>query len=54
MASVIPLTYYLRIVRGIVLKGVGLDVLWPHLLPLAFFGAVIFTRSIVKFRQPLD
>ncbi len=54
LAHVIPLTYYLRIVRGIVLKGVGLDFLWPNLLPLMAFGAVIFTLSVVRFRKQLD
>jgi ABC-2 type transport system permease protein len=54
LSTVIPLTYYLRIVRGIVLKGIGLDYLWPQLWPLVAFGAVIFTLSILKFRKQLD
>ena len=54
LAHVIPLTYYLRIVRGIILKGVGLDVLWPSLLPLVAFGAVVFTLSVLRFRKSLD
>jgi ABC-2 type transport system permease protein len=54
LASVIPLTYYLRVVRGIVLKGVGLDHLWPNVLPLVAFGAVIFTLSVLRFRKQLD
>ena len=54
LAALIPLTYYLKIVRGIVLKGIGLDYLWPHLLPLIAFGAVVFTLSILKFRKQLD
>jgi ABC-2 type transport system permease protein len=54
LAAVIPLTYYLRIVRGIVLKGIGLDYLWPQLSPLIVFGAVVFTLSILKFRKQLD
>ncbi|MBI2152942.1 MAG: ABC transporter permease [Candidatus Rokubacteria bacterium] len=54
LAHVIPLTYYLRIVRGIILKGVGLDYLWPHLLPLVAFGAVVFTLSVLRFRKSLD
>lgn len=54
LAHVIPLTYYLRIVRGIILKGVGLDYLWPNLLPLIAFGSVIFTLSVLRFRKQLD
>ena len=54
IAHVIPLTYFLRIVRGIVLKGVGLDYLWPELLPLVAFGAVVFTLSVFRFRKQLD
>jgi ABC-2 type transport system permease protein len=53
LAAVIPLTYYLRIVRGIVLKGIGLDLLWPNLVPLGIFGLVIFTLAIVRFRKQL-
>ena len=54
IAAVIPLTYYLRVVRGIVLKGVGLEYLWPNLLPLAAFGAVVFTLAVLRFRKQLD
>jgi ABC-2 type transport system permease protein len=54
LASIIPLTYYLRIVRGIVLKGVGFESLWPHLLPLIAFGLVIFSLAVLKFRKTLD
>ncbi|OGL00227.1 MAG: transporter [Candidatus Rokubacteria bacterium RIFCSPHIGHO2_12_FULL_73_22] len=54
LAAVIPLTYYLRIVRGIVLKGIGFEYLWPHVLPLLVFGAVVFTLSVLRFRKQLD
>ena len=54
LAALIPLTYYLRVVRGIVLKGVGLESLWPNLWPLVIFGAVVFTLSILRFRKQLD
>jgi ABC-2 type transport system permease protein len=54
LASIIPLTYFLRIVRGIVLKGVGFGYLWPSFLPLVVFGAVIFSLAVLKFRKQLD
>jgi ABC-2 type transport system permease protein len=54
LAHVIPLTYFLRIVRGIVLKGIGLEYLWPQLLPLVAFGAVVFTLAVLRFRKQLD
>jgi ABC-2 type transport system permease protein len=54
LAAFIPLTYYLRVVRGIVLKGIGLEHLWPQLVPLAVFGAVVFTLSVLRFRKTLE
>ncbi|MCX5776219.1 MAG: ABC transporter permease [Candidatus Firestonebacteria bacterium] len=49
----IPLRYYLTIIRGIVLKGNGLDILWPDILALAAFGLIIFTLSSLRFRKKL-
>src|SRR2546421_5093748 len=54
IASIIPLTYYLRIVRGIVLKGIGVEYLWPSVLPLVVFGAVVFSLCVLRFRKHLD
>ena len=45
----VPLRYFLRIVRGIFLKGVGLEALWPDAAALAIFGAVMLTLSILRF-----
>jgi ABC-2 type transport system permease protein len=45
----VPLRYFLRIVRGIFLKGVGLESLWPDAVALAVFGAVMLTLSIIRF-----
>lgn len=50
----IPLTYYLKILRGIMLKGVGLEYLWSEIVPLAVFGTVVFVFSAFTFRQTLD
>jgi drug efflux transport system permease protein len=54
LSALIPLTYFLRIVRGIVLKGVGFSYLWPSLIPLMIFGVTIFTLAVLKFRKTLD
>jgi ABC-2 type transport system permease protein len=54
LARVLPITYFLRVIRGIVLKGIGLDELWPEVWPLMAFGVVIFTLSVLRFRKSLD
>jgi ABC-2 type transport system permease protein len=46
-----PMTYYLQILRGIMLKGVGLKELWPYVLPLALFGLVVFSLSAWRFQK---
>jgi ABC-2 type transport system permease protein len=51
---VIPLRYFLDIVRGIFLKGAGLNELWPQALALTVLGVVIFTLSVLRFRKTLE
>jgi ABC-2 type transport system permease protein len=43
---VIPLRYFLVIVRGIFLKGIGLEVLWPQLTALVVWGAVVLALAV--------
>jgi len=50
LTYVMPMRYFLTIVRGIMLKGVGLTVLWPDVIALAGFGLAIFMASLVAFR----
>jgi ABC-2 type transport system permease protein len=50
----IPLRYYAIILRGIFLKGSGIDVLWPEALTLAGFGLGIVTLASLRFRKRLD
>jgi ABC-2 type transport system permease protein len=54
LGLLIPLTFFLRILRGIILKGVGIEVLWTDVLPLALFGLAVFTLSTNRFRKTLD
>ncbi len=53
-ANLIPAHHWLTILRGILLKGVGLEVLWPHVLALAVLGLVIGAFSLRFVRQALD
>ncbi len=53
VAWLIPYRYFLEIVRGIFLRGVGLEVLWPQALALTVFGVVLFTAGAVAFRKRL-
>jgi drug efflux transport system permease protein len=49
-----PLRYFLDVLRGVYLKGVGLDVLWPQLTAMAVFGAAMLAISVFRFRKSLD
>ncbi|WP_019499834.1 ABC transporter permease [Pseudanabaena sp. PCC 6802] len=49
-----PLRHYITIVRGILLKGVGLEVLWMHVLALLAFAVVLMAIAISKFRSQLS
>ncbi|WP_428559387.1 MAG: ABC transporter permease [Solidesulfovibrio sp. DCME] len=54
LGSVLPLTHYLRVVRGIVLKGNGfLDIL-PHMWPVCLFLLVSLGLGVKRYRQTLD
>ena len=48
---IVPLRYYLVIIRGLFLKGVGLPELWNQGLALLVFGAAILTLSVLRFRK---
>jgi ABC-2 type transport system permease protein len=47
----IPLRYFLVIVRGIFLKGIGLDLLWPQAAALGAWGAVVLSLAVVRSRK---
>jgi len=49
-----PLRYFLVILRGIFLKGIGLDILWPQYLFLAILGTLVFSGAIARFKKRLD
>jgi ABC-2 type transport system permease protein len=49
-----PLRYYLVVIRGVLLKGVGLSVLWPDFVAMAVIASVLLTLSILRFRKSLE
>lgn len=51
---VIPLRYFLVIVRGVFLKGSSMAELWPQALALFIFGVSILTLSVLRFRRRLE
>jgi len=47
----IPLRYFLVIVRGIFLKGIGLPLLWPQAAALAIWGTVVLSLAVARSRK---
>ena len=54
LAEILPLTHFLRLVRGVMLRGAGLGQLWPDVVALLAFTAVAMALAILGFRKRLD
>lgn len=54
IGGAIPLTYFLRIMRGILLKGTELGSIWKDVLSLCAFAVLLITVSSMRFRKSLD
>ena len=54
IGSLLPLTYFNRLVRGILLKGAGWADLWPHLWPMLIFMFVVMALAVRFYRRTLD
>jgi ABC-2 type transport system permease protein len=49
-----PVSYFLIVIRGTFLKGVGLAVLWPQMVALAILAVLLLTACTLRFRKSLD
>ncbi len=54
ISYLIPLTYYLDIIRGIVLKGIGFNYLLGQVISLLVFSVVVLSISVLKFRKTVS
>ncbi len=54
LTLLIPLRYFLIIVRGVFLKGVGMEVLYPQYAAMAFISFAILAFSVMRFRRTID
>jgi ABC-2 type transport system permease protein len=54
LGYLIPLTYFLEILRGIMLKGVGLAFLWKDIIPLTVFGLGVVALASKRFRKQIE
>jgi len=54
IGHILPITYYLEIVRGILLKGSGIDVLWKPALYLVGFSVVTLSVSVRRFAKTVE
>jgi len=49
-----PLRYFLVVLRGTYLKGIGLDMLWPQMVAMGGLGVLLLTVSVFRFHKALD
>jgi ABC-2 type transport system permease protein len=54
IAELLPLTHFLRLIRGVMLRGAALAELWPEVAALLAFTAVMMVLAVTRFRKRLD
>jgi ABC-2 type transport system permease protein len=54
LGGLVPLTYFLEILRGIFLKGVDLAALWKDAAGMAVFCLLILTVAMLRFRKKIE
>jgi ABC-2 type transport system permease protein len=54
IGGLLPLTYFVIVLRGILIKGVGIEYLWHQILPLVGLGVLVFVVAIRRFQKRID
>jgi ABC-2 type transport system permease protein len=54
IGEILPLTYFNRLIRGIILKDNNLAMLWPNIWPLLIIAAVMMTLAVKFYKKTLD
>jgi ABC-2 type transport system permease protein len=54
IGGLLPLTYFVIVLRGILIKGVGIEYLWHQILPLVGLGVLVFVVAIRGFQKRID
>jgi ABC-2 type transport system permease protein len=54
IGSFLPLTYFIRISRGLILKGVERTALWPDVLVLVLYSVIVMAIASLNFKKRLD
>lgn len=54
IGSILPLTYFIRISRGIIMKGVGVTFLWSDVIALVIYSLIVMITAAMNFKKRLD
>ncbi|HEY9153282.1 MAG TPA: ABC transporter permease, partial [Anaerolineales bacterium] len=54
IGSMLPLTYFIRISRGIIMKGVGITFVWSDAVALATYSLIVMVVAALNFKKRLD
>lgn len=54
IAEALPMTHFVRLIRGVMLRGAALTDMWPSVLALAAFTVAMMTLAMLRFRKRLD
>lgn len=54
IGEALPLTHFLRVIRGVMLKGIGVADIWPDIWPMLVFLLAVSVLAMLRYRQTLD